>query len=341
MEFQYRKDPYAVAPDPQVERYPTAARRNSSITVAFTYTCPFDSTIPFDGTIQADAGSGIGSAFYLESGGSEEIHLVAGQSKTVTYVLADLPNYVGLTGLTFQFHYHWTYGDYTDGDIRMVIYLVHQNPNSPQEQPWIGVLDDACEWAAGDNTDDAVARDLTLGLYYSQRFYYYDNPQTGANWLRDGAFRLKGFLATTGYQAGNCVDVSDYLVICANALGLNFGIEQVKPSDGSAFHTNPLCPIGSDSTQSSLYSSYFWSFHQITTPLSSGSGGTDVYDSCAAQRYDLDGDPFYNPPFKWPLNTDYRNSYWQTDPELGLVATPHHIPVFQTDVFPVGISPAD
>ena len=131
VEFQYRKDPYAVAPDPQVERYPTAARRNSSITVAFTYTCPFDSTIPFDGTIQADAGSGIGSAFYLESGGSEEIHLVAGQSKTVTYVLDGLPNYVGLTGLTFQFHYHWTYGDYTDGDIRMVIYLVHQNPQQP------------------------------------------------------------------------------------------------------------------------------------------------------------------------------------------------------------------
>ena len=322
IEFQYRNNRTAEIPTPQIEGYPAAALRGSSITIKFTYTCPFDGYLPYDGTIHVDAGGLVGNNFHLSPFSSEQIHLLPGGSQTVTYILDNMPNYVCVSGIHYEFTYHWTYGDYGDADgWGTTFYIVHRTPTNPQAQPWIGVLANACTWAEGDSTDDNISRDLTLGLYYSQRFAYPED--TGSYWTNEGRFKLADFLETTGVQSGNCVDVSDYLTICANALGLYFGIEQLGDSQNRLFHTTPVCPIGSDSTQTSLYDSKTWGFHQIAVPLDENTETQSVYDSCAAQLYDLNHDLFQNPPFKWPLIKATMDSYWQTSQECGLVATPH------------------
>lgn len=75
--------------------------------------------------------------------------------------------------------------------------------------------------------------------------------------------------------------------------------------------TNPLCAAGLDATNVANYTAYQFNYHQVVI---SGS----LYDAAAAQRYDLSGSTYLNPPWAWG-----KTGYWHTSdspsPHLGLV----------------------
>lgn len=205
------------------------------------------------------------------------------------------------------------------------LYAVYATPTAPMDVPWLEVLDDSCKWASGCSTYLSTAADLTTGLFYSKRFAYPND--TASHWTTDSApatFELTSFLATTGPMPGNCVDVSDYLTICANSQGLGFHVQQfagnplaLDPITGYyQFTSNPLCPIGSDPTNRAYYRSFKWAWHQIAF----SSSGT-VYDVCAAQWTDLAGNGYENPPIDWSWTGE-----WQTPASggqyYGVVNTP-------------------
>lgn len=204
------------------------------------------------------------------------------------------------------------------------LYAVYAQPQFPQATPWIGVLDDSCSWAAGKSTALDVARYETTGLFFSQTFLYPSN--TGSWWTNDvtGKFQLPEFFDPAviasrgwdGFRYGNCVDVSDYLSICARAVGLAFMIAKYRndpsgTSQSGTFQYNPVCLIGSDPAVDGNYTANTWGWHQIAIY-------SNVYDSCAAHKLDLNGASYRNPPFNWLLDP-----FWQTSPGLGIVDYPN------------------
>lgn len=251
--------------------------------------------------------------------GVTAISMTRGQTETVTWQVGPLPSYVA--GATLAINY--AAFDATSILINFPLYLTYSAPTYPQTQPWFGVIESACAWANGDSTADNVARDLTNGEFNSGYFYYPSN--TGSYWTdgnKPSYFLLTSFLQQTGEVPGNCMDVSDYLSISMNALGLNYTVAQwcdshsYPPSHYTMLSTNPVCLIGNDPSVSSNYVDYnnYWGWHQVVLP-----GGGNVYDVCAAQLLDLTGASYKSPPKKWPFN-----GFWQTPgtPILGLFSSP-------------------
>gem|GEM_PF-2121940 len=226
-----------------------------------------------------------------------------GGTHTQTFTIGPLPSTVSWR---HALEFSWTADWYSSGYFSQPLFLVYDWPVYPQTRPWLGVLDDACAWAEGESAAGDVARELTLGLFFARRFAYPDS--TGSYWTDEEdptVFRLSNFLATTGYQSGNCVDVSDYLTICQNSQGLGFLVQQFAGEplwSDYTFTSNLLCPIGSDPTQFWTYERFHWTWHQLAFSPSS-----TVYDVCAAHWTDLSGNGFANPPFNWPWT-----GLWQT-----------------------------
>jgi hypothetical protein len=197
------------------------------------------------------------------------------------------------------------------------VYLVFDTPQSPMAIPWTEVLEDACGFARYRSTASEVARYCTTGLFFAQRFYYPDD--TRSYWITGSGlrtFNLTVYYDTPGWVPGNCADVSDFLCICQNALGLTFTVAAYisSPSDAyGSFLSNRVCLIGSDPTFLYTYTESTRGWHQIAH-----SSTHTVYDVCAAQWQDLSGYGYQNPPVNWPLA-----GYWQTNSGLGLVRQPN------------------
>jgi hypothetical protein len=95
------------------------------------------------------------------------------------------------------------------------------------------------------------------------------------------------------------------------------------------FTTNSICPIGSDPLRNDTYISFRWWWHAISTV--NGEPFTPearVWDPTAAQKLNLRGTWYRNPPADyppgghlWPLR-----EYWYTGSTLGLVASPQQGP---------------
>lgn len=257
---------------------------------------------------------------------------------STTLTLPTLPGYVNSYALTVSIHFQCQKSDNTwsnvyglsDDSTTFRIYAINAAPNAPMTIPWVGVLEDSCRFGKYQSTTDDVAKEETRGVYYDKQIGY--PLSTNTLWVdynfdtkigNPGRFRLTDFLNTSGKKLANCVDVSDYLCICANSQGLNFKVSQYGNLDGAGvqtkFVTNPVCLIGGntqdgapnypDGTPQWSYSS--WEFHQICQ-----SQANAVYDACAAQKFTVTGQIYRDPPVNWPLG-----SYWQSPlPAGGLPA---------------------
>ncbi len=124
------------------------------------------------------------------------------------------------------------------------------------------MLYQACWWARGENTQNGVAEELTQGVFFSQRFAYPGN--TWSTWIGvNHQFDLSGFLATSGWVDGNCDEVSAFLTICANAVGLDFEAAEYRNAFiANSFDTNHVCLIGGDPTLGTSYQQSSGSRHR-------------------------------------------------------------------------------
>ncbi|MCX6369151.1 MAG: hypothetical protein NTX57_20935 [Armatimonadetes bacterium] len=179
-------------------------------------------------------------------------NLMPGFSADVTFSLGALPNYVTKGDLVIFFN-----GDgYIDGMYEETLYLVYNQPAAPQAIPWIGVLEDACIFAHGQSSDMTVSKELTFGVFFGGNFGVQSKRYFKATGIPhhidmgwgpvegDHKFLLTEFLSIQGETLGNCVDVSTYLAICANALGLNFSLGNYKETNNAVFYTNNMNFIG-------------------------------------------------------------------------------------------------
>ncbi len=247
----------------------------------------------------------------------QNVTIAAGGTTNLTLTLGALPNQVRGGSLRILCNFKTPEGTDLHAQTEfLTFYVLYDAPTAPQENPWEGVLYEACWWARGENTHDGVAKKLTQGVF----FYRFAYPDDGSpHWVGPGnprPFRLADFLATSGYQSGNCVDVSHFLAICANAAGLEFEVAKYMDTSAPTFTTIALCLIGSDPFWTDTYGTRTWLRHQVCHPV----GANSTYDACAAHQYDLSGSVYENPPAGW-----YLSSYWQFVPSYpkGLVALPY------------------
>ena len=191
-----------------------------------------------------------------------------------------------------------------------------QAPEIPTDVPWEVILEQACGWAAGKSTYLDVAEHLTKGLFFSKTFKY--DTLNGESRFTDDTtpirqvFMLTDFFTRSAPRLANCVDISDYHCICANMLGLGFQVSAHLSNPGPRFMSNRVCLISQDPTQDSSYEARLWTFHQFARSYS-----MTVYDACSAQKLNLSGAQYRNPPCNWPLQ-----GFWQTlttSPSVGLV----------------------
>lgn len=188
-----------------------------------------------------------------------------------------------------------------EGGYEGAMFLTKESPTGNMSDVWAEVLSYACSWAEGDTSAEDCAYDCTFGLFYSQMFAYnlgtYGVP---SQWVDSDFFMLSDFLASSGYQSGNCVDVSSFNSLCIESLGVGVSLMQQQ---ADTFVTNKVCPIGSDSTQLGNYDFVPFSMHQQVHLES------DVYDAALAFPKDLNGNTYMNPPAGWVLGPP---GYWQT-----------------------------
>jgi hypothetical protein len=321
-------------------QYPTAAKMGQSVTVTVTWFCPANASGPTVGTITASNGLYGGVIPVPVDGSPRSFSISPGGTCSLSWTVGPLPSYVYPKALlSFQMNATWTQNhSAVQLNYAQDLYLVYDTPTAPLQKPWLGVLDDACAWAIYQNTPTGVMQQLTLGEFYAQRFVY--PSDTAPRWINEsnGHFKLRDYLEEPGWVWGNCVDVSDYLSICANALGADSRVAQYRPDPPDAngkFVSNPVCLIGYDPMLPSAYDavpgaySQQWAWHQVTHLASDL---TSVYDVCGAQAVDLFGNGYQNPPLGWFLT-----AYWYAGSGRGLVASPVSTPILQSGPYVVGV----
>ena len=200
------------------------------------------------------------------------------------------------------------------------VYEVYAAPTSPQASPWLGVLDYACEWADSQTASSSVSEYLTKGLNLGGIFIWVSPNK----FFQGGNFKLRTLLNSIKPSQGNCEDVAAFLVICSNALGVNFNYMKHYCTDGIndiGWTTNNIKPIGG-----SEFVSKNWIMHAIAHPV----GSLDVYDACAALELDYSGAFWGQAEYGWTIS-----NYWQTG-GYGLVNVPN--PVQRRDSSPFSVT---
>ncbi len=199
------------------------------------------------------------------------------------------------------------------------VYITYALPLTPQVPAWRGVLDDACRWAKGAHTPKEIVAHLTHGLFTSGRFVYpVSDPTKNAIFVRHNTFALKTFLSQEGPRRGNCIDISDYLVICAAALGVPLQLVQLTDSQNRTLVTNPICPIGWDATDPESYRSVRCTMHQVAYLPEANR----LFDACFFLP--RTGSPTRNPVPTFSWDAARMLHYWQSeDATLGFVRRPH------------------
>jgi hypothetical protein len=247
------------------------------------------------------------------------------------------------------------------------VYGVLDQPVSPMSPAWTTMLDYSCSWARGTNNFDDAAQKICFGVFFQRNpgggFYYPDDTRT--RWVDfeeyDGnptippTFKLKAVLdrwSANKLLRGNCRDVSCLTMIALCSVGMDFSTRELTgtlfqtsfpncdsnkcprdPNTGNYvphFHTNSICAIGSDPTIDSVYDWWPWGWHQVcvrTGAADPPSNVPGIWDPTEAQRENLNGNGYRNPPAHhlnhlWP-----QKDYWQKwfAPEskwLGLVNQP-------------------
>lgn len=307
----------------RTENYPVVATRGSSVTLEIQF---FNPQFVFQSGTWTVAGArlripGVPSdtlvPLTVTSGGTVNIAPFSFGSINVT--VSGLPNYVALGTLEIDAKVEgdellWNTGGYAPWD---QFYITYQTPVEHQEVPWTEMLGYSCLWALGESSLADVCEEETYGLYWGDVFAYnlgtevvppnwVETRLTDPNYLKFKLKKLHEDLFTSGTQAANCVDVSDFLHLILASQGVDSQLQQLfhvtgNPPEIKAYITQKACPIGSDGSQSGLYFQFKFTMHQQAIP-SSG-----VCDAALAYECDRSGNLFMNPAANWTMT-----SYWQS-----------------------------
>lgn len=263
-------------------------------------------------------------------------------SPSATYSLPNIPSLVDYARLEMSFViYYW--GPW--GPVYYIaplysseeVFIVLDEPKAPMSPAWVSLLRYSCWWGRGTNNLDDAAQAITFGVFFQRPGFAYPT-NTRAYWLNlntsPPTFMLKALLDQWNvgeWTEGNCVDASCLTMLALCSVGLDFSTRQltgtVDPFTGN-FLTNPICPIGSDPTLDWTYSQRSWGYHQVCvlTNAPPPPSNTGIWDPTGAQKEDLNGNGYRNPPAHHPNHPWTEFDYWQKPrvqgASLGLVNTP-------------------
>jgi len=236
-----------------------------------------------------------------------------------------LPNYITLVG--FQVTWSGSGVIFT----RFNVFVVLDAPKAPMDPAWVSLLRYSCWWGRGTSNLDDAAQAITFGVFFHK---ISDPPRPGfgyttkTSWtnVRTNPPTLKLKAIFDEWDAGrtvygNCLDISCFTMVALCSVGMDFSTRQLtgtllSPPDPDAgnFRTNPLCPIGSDPTVDVTYSPWAWLWHQVCVLTGSPdppSNAAGIWDPTAAQKEDLNGNGYRNPPAHHPNHLWWQKDYWQ------------------------------
>jgi hypothetical protein len=246
----------------------------------------------------------------------------AGEAEQI-WTISGLPNYVAKGDLCIQFTLIGIgAGSSLSGGIATTLYQTEATPLGTQNPVWRNVLDDACDWALGEQGVNACRWETTTGLYFAGIFSYFPNDpvytaiqDASDEEVKKHKYYLRQFFidrANVPELLGDCQDVSNYLRISWNALGvagtaLQFGAvpnanNPQPPEEYPIIRTQTVAPIGSDPDQVSSYATYLFAMHQtafVQTELA-------VFDAALAHIFDPSTLLYYRPAKQW-----YYHDYFQ------------------------------
>lgn len=137
-------------------------------------------------------------------------------------------------------------------------YTLLATPQAPMSIPWSEVLDKACVWANGQNTNSSVLHSLTSRLYLNSGLDYDGNQShyEPDNWpyYTKFTFHLTDFL--NEWNKADCQDCSMFLSILSSSIGAS--LTQTRRIQGS-FYTKNIEPIGTTYG----WITTRWSFHHV------------------------------------------------------------------------------
>ena len=228
------------------------------------------------------------------------------------------------------------------------VFIVLDEPKAPMNPAWVNLLRYSCRWGRGTSNLDDAAQAITFGVFFHK---ISDPPRPGfgyttrTSWTDLGTnpptLKLKAIFdewnaGRTVY--GNCLDISCFTMVALCSVGMDFSTRQLtgtllsRPDpDAGNFRTNPLCPIGSDPTVDVTYSPWAWLWHQVcvlTGAPDPPSNDAGIWDPTAAQKEDLNGNGYRNPPAHHSNHLWPQKDYWQKPHTqvpgawLGLVGEP-------------------
>jgi len=260
------------------------------------------------------------------------------------YPLPDVPSYVDHAQLevSYVICYWGSWGPtyYLTPIYSSEVFVVLDAPKAPMNPAWVSLLRYSCRWAWRTSAIHDAAQAITFGVFFQRPGFAYP-VDSAAHWLVGPpdypayTFMLKALLDQWNngiWTDGNCVDVSCLAMLALCSVGMDFSTRQltgrVHAVTGN-FLTNPLCPTGSDPTLDWTYSQWQWAYHQICVITGSPdppSNDAGIWDPTGAQKEDLNGDGYRNPPAHHPNHPWTQFDYWQKPrvmgTSLGLVNNP-------------------
>ncbi len=143
-------------------------------------------------------------------------------------------------------------------------YTLLGTPQSPMSEPWTNVLDFACVWASGTNSESSVVGNITEGAYNTFGKNYNGNlthaPGT--------TFHLTSLL---GSSYADCRDMSATVHVFTKAIGgTGTQVRLIGDTESGIedFQFKSIDPVGSPTWQTGS-----WNFHQVAYYSA-------VYDAC-------------------------------------------------------------
>ncbi|MBW2608078.1 MAG: hypothetical protein JRD05_10635, partial [Deltaproteobacteria bacterium] len=214
---------------------------------------------PSVSSAQIWAENGLGG---LNSSGSPVTVSFSGGNGQGTFTVNSVPAFIG----KHVFDWVWKYKNVNgtpSSALEMgttadhVVYTVLASSQAPQTQPWLGVLEIACDLADSQTTASAAMREIWYDFYHDAGGVYdtfRGAPHYPVN-LASGRFELTKWLnnyATASIGTVNCYDMGKSVVVFANALGCNANYTYV----GSFGYLNCVKPIGKGWTNNPFYDGY-------------------------------------------------------------------------------------
>ncbi len=189
------------------------------------------------------------------------------------------------------------------------IYAVLATPTAPMSSPWVGVLDDACVWAARTTTATSATTALVTNEYNNAHYNGGKPAFTDPFTDTQETFHLSNFLSNTmPYPLyGQCNDLSDFLVCLSNAIGARplksqRSVSVAEYNAGSHFYTNPITAPPDQVAADAKPFPGGWAYHQWAND-------TGIFDAClrfggVTAPIDMAG-----PAYGTTYNTDLVASY--------------------------------